>query len=625
MGNQSVKAITSKKQQKEFTYHLLSDISALEQMIATNAFEKGIQRIGAEQEFVIVNDEYRPSFNALKILDTINDSHFTTELGLFNIEANLDPLELSGKCFSHLEKQLAFLVKKARNAANKIDNNKILLAGILPTFHQNDLVFKNMTPHKRYKVLNEVIKNIKGDDFRLIIRGVDELKLKHESILFEACNTSFQVHLQIGLDEIIDKYNWSQAIAGPVLSLTTNSPLLLGRELWSETRIALFQQSIDMRNTSHLLREQKPRVSFGNDWVYNSILEVFTDDISRYKPLVTTDFENETSLEQLSKGIKPQLKALSLHNGTLYKWNRLCYGVNNNVAHLRIENRYLPAGPSIKDEIANALFWVGLMQGMPDDFKNISSKMAFNDARGNFIKAARTGMDTYFNWFGKGISAKDLAKKTLIPLAYKGLQKSGIDIADIEYYLTIIEKRIDNNMSGSKWLVQSSRKLKEKVSRDEANILLTHNLYKNQLEGLPVYQWRLARLENREMIKSHDKIYKVMSTELFVANENDLIDLLINIMKWKNINHLPVVNQKGKIVGIISKSTINFCNIDDSDFVTAKDIMVTKIITGCLDMTIEQAQKTMIKNNIGCLPIVDNDQLVGIFTKNDLEKVNSIF
>ncbi|NNC70881.1 MAG: CBS domain-containing protein, partial [Flavobacteriaceae bacterium] len=188
MGSQSVKAISTDKQRKEFTFQLLSDIKALETMIETDAFEKGIQRIGAEQELVIVNKNYRPSFNALKILEKINDDHYTTELGLFNIEANLDPLELKGKCFSKLEKDLTDLINMARSASEEVNEDKIILTGILPTFKRKDLVFENMTPFQRYKTLNEVMKNIKGEDFKLSIRGVDELILNHESILFEACN-----------------------------------------------------------------------------------------------------------------------------------------------------------------------------------------------------------------------------------------------------------------------------------------------------------------------------------------------------------------------------------------------------------------------------------------------------
>jgi len=620
MGSQAVKPIKTKKQQKEFVSYLLKDLKALEQMIQTDAFEKGIQRIGAEQEMCIIDKYYRPSFNALEILDKINDPHFTTELGLFNLEANLDPLVLKGKCFTDLENDLYTLLEKARKAANNIEKNKIILTGILPTFQRKDLVFENMTPYERYKTLNDMMRSIKGDDFKLLIRGVDELIVEHESILFEACCTSFQVHLQIGLDNIIDKYNWSQAIAGPILSVMTNSPMLLGRELWSETRIALFQQSIDLRNNAQLLREQKPRVSFGTDWVRDSILELFTDDVARYAPLVTTDFETD-ALQDLENGIKPELKALNLHNGTLYKWNRVCYGVHKNIAHLRIENRYIPSGPSIKDEIANAMFWVGVMQGMPDEYKNIWEKMSFKDARGNFVKASRTGMDTYFNWFGEGISAKELAKTVLIPMAREGLKKSGIELVDMDYYLGLIEKRIDNNISGSKWLVRSNRKLKETLSNGEASILLTYHLHKNQWEDEPIHKWELAKPFDKGESYSQNKVYKIMTTELFVVKENDLVELIENIMKWKNIHHIPVVNNKNKIVGLISSSTIAALKTQDN--ITAKEIMTANILTARPETTMTEAKQMMQENDIHCLPILDDDELVGMLTSTDLQKMNS--
>jgi len=620
MGSQSVKPITNISERKAFINHLLNDIEALDMMIKSDAFEKGIQRIGAEQELCIVDQYYRPSFNALEILEKINDPHFTTELGLFNLEANLDPLELKGKCFSQLENDLHDLIEKAIKAAQSIDFNKIILTGILPTFKRKDLVFENMTPFQRYKVLNDVMKKVRGDDFRVKVRGVDELILDHESILFEACNTSFQVHLQINLEDIVDQYNWSQAIAGPVLSVMTNSPMLLGRELWSETRIALFQQSIDLRNTSQLLREQKARVNFGNDWVRDSILEVFTDDVARYAPLVTSDLVGDP-IEDLNKGIKPDLKAIGLHNGTLYKWNRVCYGVHENVAHLRIENRYIPSGPSIKDEIANAMFWIGLMLGMPDDCKSIWKRMAFKDAKGNFIKAARTGMDTYFNWFGKGISAKKLVRKILLPMAQEGLLKAKVDAEDIAFYLNIISERIDKNTTGSKWLVRSSRMLQEDVSREEANILLTYHMHKNQREGLPVSKWELAKPMTREDVNSNNKVHKVMSTQIFTVHEEDSIRLIKNIMQWKSIHHIPVINNNHKIVGIISANDIS--KIDKFDDYSAFQVMQKEIKTATPDMLIEDAQTLMQNNNIRCLPIVDHNELVGILTKTDLDKLNS--
>ncbi|WP_172824282.1 HPP family protein [Polaribacter sp. Hel1_33_78] len=625
MGSHAVTAIKTQKNRKDFVHHLLNDIEALEYMIKNDLFENGIQRVGVEQELCIVDKDYRPSTNALEILNKINDIHYTTELALFNLEINLDPCELKDTCFSDIEKQLIALLEKGYKVAAETDNNKIILTGILPTLRKKDLIFKNVTPFKRYKTLNKVLKKIRGDDFKLHILGIDELILKHESILFEACNTSFQVHLQVSPEDIIDKYNWSQAIAGPMLSIMTNSPILLGKELWSETRIALFQQSIDLRNVSHISREQKPRVSFGNSWVKDSILELFTDDISRYPPLVFSKFE-ENSIESVKKGIMPKLKALNLHNGTLYKWNRLCYGVHENTAHLRIENRYIPSGPSVKDEIANALLWVGVMQGMPKKYQKIWKKMSFYDARGNFINAARTGINTYFNWFDKGISAKKLLENILIPMAKEGLLKSKINESEINYYLGIIQKRIDTSTTGSKWIIRNKRKLREKVSKYESNVILTEHIYRNQISNKVISEWDSVDLYENKSDKKYNKLYKIMSTSIFVVHENDLIKLALKIMEWKQINHIPVVNKRNKIVGVIEKK-----QLDELDFsskkvlnMVAKNIMNKDFDVAHPEMSYKKSKELILNTKNTCVAVITEDKLVGIFTKSDLERIEKI-
>jgi predicted transcriptional regulator len=625
MGSQSVIAIKTQKDRKDFVLHLLNDIEAFEYMIENNLFETGIQRVGAEQEICIVDKDFRPSTKALEILEKINDTHYTTELALFNLEINLDPFELKDTCFSNLEQQLTTLLDKGYKAAEETENNKLILTGILPTLRKKDLDFKNVTPFKRYKTLNKVLKKIRGDDFKLHILGIDELILRHESILFEACNTSFQVHLQISPEESIDKYNWSQAIAGPLLSIMTNSPLLLGKELWSETRIALFQQSVDLRNVTHFSREQKPRVSFGNNWIKDSILELYTDDISRYPPLVTSNFD-ENSMESVKKGVMPKLKALNLHNGTLYKWNRLCYGIHENTAHLRIENRYIPSGPSVKDEIANALLWVGVMQGMPKQYEKIWRKMPFRDARGNFVNASRTGIDTYFNWFGKGISAKKLMENILIPMAKEGLLKSNINESEIDYYLGIIQDRIDTTTTGSKWLIRNKRELRKEVSNYEANVILTEHIYLNQQLNKTVSEWESVVFHENKSDKKYDKVYKIMSTSLFVVHENDLLKLAFKIMEWKQIHHIPVVNKHNNIVGIIEKIQLEKLDFSSTKVMNkvAKNIMNTDFDITHPETSYEEAKELIINTKNTCVVVLKEDKLVGILTKSDLDKIEKI-
>lgn len=394
MGEMILKSKKDVDERRAFVQHLISDIKALELLLKEGRFEDDIVRIGAEQELCLVDERYQPAGVNLKLLERIDDEHFTTELASYNIEINLDPFELKNDCFSLVEKQVCSLLKKAAIKA-KEQNIKLVLAGILPTISKNEVSMDFLTPIPRYFALNDALVSKKGGDFNLKIRGVDELYLKHNSVMFEACNTSFQLHLQIPSPDFISSYNWSQAIAGPVLSVCCNSPMLMGRELWKETRIALFQQSLDTRKSGYVLNDQAPRVGFGTHWEEGSVTEIFKKDISKHRVLLTKPIE-EGSLDQMKNGKAPKLEALRLHNGTVYRWNRPCYGIGDGKPHLRIENRYIPSGPSIIDEMANFAFWIGLMKGRPKRFDNMKSQMDFKTAKTNFIKAARTGKESMF-------------------------------------------------------------------------------------------------------------------------------------------------------------------------------------------------------------------------------------
>lgn len=322
MGEQKVTKIGTTDERSIFIEHLIKDIKALELMLKQNLIENDTVRIGAEQEFCLVDQNWRPANNSDVILKAINDPHFTTELARYNLEINLDPVVLKGDCFKQVGTQLSTLLEKARKKAEEVDT-KIILTGILPTISQTELEFDYMTPNERYWALNAMLKSLKGGDFQLNLRGVDELSITHDSVLFEACNTSFQLHLQIPPEDFISSYNWAQAISGPILAIAANSPILLGRELWSETRIALFQQSIDTRKTSYTLKNEQPRVKFGKKWETGSIAEIFKDDIAQHKVILSKEIPTD-SLEALENNQIPKLQALNLHNSTIYRWNRPC-------------------------------------------------------------------------------------------------------------------------------------------------------------------------------------------------------------------------------------------------------------------------------------------------------------
>ncbi|NER16820.1 CBS domain-containing protein [Spongiivirga citrea] len=616
MGQHHVQNSRDEEARVKFTRHLIDDIKALEVMLEKGLIEDDIERIGSEQEFCLINENWRPTCKALEILQELDDPHFTTEIAQYNLEINLDPIELKKDCFSFVEKQLINLLAKAGNAASKHDT-KILLTGILPTISKSELQFEYMTPNTRYQLLNDMIRKYRGGDIELHIRGVDELSINHESVLFEACNTSFQMHLQIAPNDFVSSYNWAQAISGPILGVCTNSPLLLGRELWSETRIALFRQSVDTRSSSYALKDRQARVTFGKAWASGSIAEMYKHDIARYKLMLIKDIESN-SLEQLDNGITPKLSALNVHNGTIYRWNRPCYGVGGGKAHVRIENRYVPAGPSVLDQMANFAFWVGLMAGRPAEFDDMKNQMDFRDANANFIKAARTGRESVLLWKDKLYSARDLVINELLPIAYSGLEKKRIDKADIERLLGVIEKRTVG-MTGSKWQINNYRKLQKELKQDDALVLLTKEIYQNQQANLPVHTWPTMK-QNQNPHTMATQVRHIMSTQLFLVNKNDLSNLATNVMLWKGIHHLPVENDDGELVGLLTwkhmKEHAKKPEADSANLVS--NIMIKDVITAEPETLISDAIRLMIEKKIGCLPVVRDKDLVGIITVKDV-------
>lgn len=618
MGDLKIHDKLTSERRKVFSEHLLADIEALKTLLEKGKIEQGITRIGAEQEFCLVDKTWRPSSQASEVLKAINDSHFTSELALFNLEINLDPLLFTGDAFTKMESQLKELLRLASQKAKGFQE-KVILAGILPNITKLELGLEYITPEPRFLALNERLKALRGGDFSLYLAGVDELSINHDSVLFEACNTSFQMHLQIDPTDFSKKYNWAQLISAPVLAVSTNSPLLLGRELWSETRIGLFQQSIDTRSSSYALKEQPPRVSFGSQWASGTLVDYFKNEIAQFKLVLTKDIE-KNSLEELQKGNIPKLQALNLFNGTIYRWNRPCFGVHDGVAHVRIENRYIPAGPSVTDEIANFAFWTGLMCGMPEEYENVSQKMSFKEVKSNFINAARIGKKARMNWMGKELSMKSLVLTELLPIAKKGLQLHGIEESDINRLLGIIEGRL-LGASGSEWTIDNFRKLSNGMKSNKALLGLTQALYERQESGFPVHEW--DNIQNEETVTPKETfVLHAMSTLVFTVHEEDLAEMALKIMDWKNIHHVPVEDSKGNLKGLLTWSHLQRFQKENQEEETAllvHQIMINQLWTIKPKSSLEEAKVLMLEKNIGCLPVVDHGQLVGILTRKDVD------
>ncbi|MEM7106072.1 MAG: CBS domain-containing protein [Bacteroidota bacterium] len=606
---------------------LLTDIKAMERMLDDGLFETGIRRIGLEQELCFVNKNWRPAPRVMKILEAIDDPHFTTELARFNMEINLDPELFTGSVLSTVQAKLDHFMAIAENAAQQFDAHAIL-CGIVPSINRRDVDIRNLTPLPRYKMLTDLIHELRGDSMEFRIEGADQLIVKEASALFEGSNTSFQVHYQVWPEEFASLYNWSEAITAPLMAVSTNSPIFLGRRLWRETRIALFEQSVDIRNQSEIRRSKMPRVSFGNDWLQNSVLEIYRESVVRHKPLLQSTV-HEDPMALLDQGLTPKLYALNIHNGTLWSWNRACYGLTNGIPHLRIENRVLPAGPTRVDEIANAAFWLGMMHGMPEKYTNINDKMEFDEAKLNFLKAARQGLGAQFVWPGYDykITAQELILRELLPIAQKGLEKAHIDPQDIDKYLTIIEQRAVSGNTGSQWILDSFNNLKKEGTREEALLATTAGLHKRQQEGSPVHNWKLAQMtEVGGWNKRFASVCQLMSTDLFTVNEDDLIDFVTSIMDWENIRHVPVENDAGQLVGLVSsKMLIRYYSQKDpnADPVAVGDLMTKELFTVAPDTPTHTAIAIMRDQGIASLPVVQKGKLVGIVTEKDFLKAVS--
>ncbi|HEU4930504.1 MAG TPA: CBS domain-containing protein [Pyrinomonadaceae bacterium] len=622
MGEHNVEQYVDEKKAQVFMKALLEDLRALAFMLENGRIESGVTRIGAEQEMFLIDRYLRPAPVSLEVLGSANDPRLTTEIARFNLEANLSPLELTNNCFSQMEQELVELIALARNSA-AAQNADVLLSGILPTLQKSDLTLDNLTPIVRYHELNRGVIRLRGGPLSIHIKGLDELHLTHDNIMMESCNTSFQVHFQSNAKEFANHYNVAQAITAPVLAVAVNSPLLFGQRLWQETRVALFQHSTDERSRPQLARNQATRVSFGDQWLQNSVIELFHDQITRFRPIMISQ-PDENPFDVLLRGETPQLSALRMHNGTVWRWNRACYGVANGVPHLRIENRALPSGPTVVDEIANAAFFTGLMVALPQTYGNIAKLMAFDDAKLNYFRAARHGLDAQFQWInGQSYSAASLILDHLLPLARQGLSSSQVANEEIDKYLGIVEERARSGQTGARWITKSLSAIGSSASRDASCRRLAAQMLENQKQDQPVHRWPIIeKADPDEWEHGYRTVGQFMSTDLFTVSPEDLIDLAASVMDWRHIRHVPVEDTEGRLVGLVTHRGLlriisSGNRSTEANPVTVRDVMVKNPLTVSPSTSSLEAIEVMRTNRVGCLPVVEGDHLVGIVTSYD--------
>ncbi len=489
MGQDVSKTVFSRADRFRYRQKVRRCLDVFALMLDDFGFDADRPTTGLEIELNLVDSDVEPAMRNAEVLANLADPNFQTELGQFNLELNAQPRLIEGAGFADYEADLRASLGRAEERAAKSDA-AIILIGILPTLTARHLIADNLSTNERYRVLNEQIVAARGEDIELDIRGVERLRTHTDSIAPEAACTSVQFHLQVAPDSFANYWNASQAIAGVQVAIGANSPFLHGRQLWAETRVALFEQATDTRPDELKAQGVRPRVWFGERWI-TSIFDLFEENVRYFPPLLPI-CDDEDPAEVLHDGGVPRLAELRLHNGTVYRWNRPVYDIMNGRPHLRVENRVLPAGPTVVDMLANAAFYFGLSRAFAEADRPIWSQLTFSAAEDNFHAAARRGIEAVIHWPRIGeVRVTDLVLDVLLPQAAAGLDRFGVAPAHRDRLLGIIEQRCRTRRNGAVWQTESVRAA-EHGRRMHRSAALRHMLRRYgelQRTNEPVHTW----------------------------------------------------------------------------------------------------------------------------------------
>jgi gamma-glutamyl:cysteine ligase YbdK (ATP-grasp superfamily) len=489
MGDEVAATTFTREDRQRYRDKVKRNLDVFARMLAEARFDADKRSIGLEIEFNLTEETGDPALANTHVLELIADDDFQTELGQFNIEINIPPRTLEGGVFGELEATIRRDLNHAEEQAVKAHVHMVTI-GILPTLTEALLNRDALTSNPRYALLNEQIFAARGEDLQIAIAGVERLAIFADSIAPEAACTSVQLHQLVDPAAFGPHWNAAQAIAGVQLAIGANSPFFFGRELWRETRIALFEQATDTRPEELKAQGVRPRVWFGEGWI-TSIFDLFEENV-RYFPALLPVCEEEDPVEVLERGGAPHLQELRLHNGTIYRWNRPVYDVVRERPHLRVENRVLPAGPTIVDTLANAAFYYGLVRVLVEDERPLWTQMSFSAALENFHAGAREGIEARLYWPGVGEApASELVLRRLLPLARDGLARWGVDTADADRLMEIIERRCVLQTNGASWQAAAFHRLYEKLDRADALREMTVRYREHMHSNAPVHTWPL--------------------------------------------------------------------------------------------------------------------------------------
>jgi gamma-glutamyl:cysteine ligase YbdK (ATP-grasp superfamily) len=489
MGKDVERTEFTRADRQRFREKVRQCLDVFAQMLEQSAFDTDRPMSGLEVELNLVDSAGDPTMKNADVLEAIADPDFQTELGQFNIEINLPPKELGPDGLLDFENSMRASLNHAEEQARTVDAN-IVMIGILPTLQHEHMNADTLSANQRYKLLDEQIFAARGEDLEINITGEERLVTQADTIAPEAACTSVQYHLQVAPEKFAAFWNASQVVAGIQVALGANAPYLYGKQLWAESRIALFEQATDTRPDELKAQGVRPRVWFGDRWI-TSIFDLFEENVRFYSALLPL-CDDEDPAEVLANGGAPQLSELRLHNGTIYRWNRPIYDVVEGRPHLRVENRVLPAGPTCVDVMANAALYFGLVRALADQERPLWSQMSFSAAEENFHSAARDGIVSRVYWPGIGdVPVTELVLRRLLPLAHSGLDSWGVAPEQRDRLLGVIEQRCISGRNGSTWQVDTVRSLEEtrSVSREQALREMTRRYATHMHTNEPVHTW----------------------------------------------------------------------------------------------------------------------------------------
>jgi hypothetical protein len=483
-------AVFSREDRQLYRQKVRASLDVFARMLREARFEEERRSVGLEIELNLTGEQGDPAMVNAQALEAIADADFQTELGRWNLEINVPPRLLEGDVFGELEEAVRRSLNHAEERARTVGAHMMLI-GILPTVGEGHLTRDSFSDNPRYEMLNEQIFAARGEDLEISISGVERLSTFADTIAPEAACTSVQLHQLVDPEAFASFWNAAQAIAGPQVAVAANSPFFFGKELWRETRIALFEQATDTRPEELKAQGVRPRVWFGERWI-NSIFDLFEENV-RYFPALLPVCDDEDPAEKLARGDTPNLAELQLHNGTIYRWNRPIYNVVRERPHLRVENRLLPSGPTVVDICANAAFYYGLVRTLVAEEQPLWSRMSFSAAEENFHAAAREGIDAQVYWPGVGeVPVSELVLRRLLPAAHEGLSQAGVTAADRDRLLGVIERRCVTMQNGAAWQAGAFHRLYESgLDRAEALRRMTVTYREHMHANEPVHDWPL--------------------------------------------------------------------------------------------------------------------------------------